>query len=186
MLTRKSFFAIFLLLIFSLPVNVFAVDEEELLEVFSQATSYSYYTLRYTGEFATFERDREIAGNKMVLYKNIRGFEWGCSEPECHGDFVEAIRQCSLSLLLAEMSLYMLRIGGGDQDTVEEAKEELDKADQSLVEAYIAWEEVKSAKEADETDETDEADEADETDDDDDNGSSSSSGCFIKSLTPGK
>jgi len=123
----------------ALPLEVFAIDEEDLLDAYTTATSYSYYTLRYTSSYYDFQNDREAASNKLMIYKAIKGFEWGCSEPECHGVFVESIRQCSVSLILAQMNLDILRIGGGDSADIDDAMNFLDNAHEQLVNAYIAW-----------------------------------------------
>ena len=123
----------------ALPLEVFALDEEELLDDFTTATLYSYYTLRYTSSYYDFKNDREAAHNKFMMYKDIKGFEWDCSEPECHGIFVEALRQCNLSLIMADMDIYLLRLGAGDSADIDDAKNFLDNAHEQLVNAYIAW-----------------------------------------------
>ena len=143
---KKSILVIFFLamicfqsILMALPLKVFAIDEDDLLAAYTTATFYSYYDLRYTSSFYSFQTDREAAHNRLILYKDIKGFEWGCVEPECHGIFVEALRKCNISLLLAEMDIYILRLGGGDSGTIDEAEDALDNAHEQLVNAYTAW-----------------------------------------------
>ena len=125
------------LFVLLIPLEVFAVDEEELLDAFADATSFSYNSIRWTDSYYDFEYARGIAHNELMLYKNMNGFDWACVEPECHGDFVEALRQCDISLINGDWEVIMLRYGWGGNDTA--AQNYLDAANEYLIDAYKAW-----------------------------------------------
>jgi len=60
-------------------------------------------------------RFHKAAWSKFMTYKDIKGFEWECSEPECHGEFVEALRNCNSWLAMVEMDMDMLNGGFSGQ-----------------------------------------------------------------------
>jgi hypothetical protein len=128
---------VLILLVMLIPVEVFAVDEEELLDAFTDATGFSYYSIKWTDSYYDFEYARGVAHNKLMLYKNQNDFDWACVEPECHGDFVESLRQCDISLINGDWEVIMLRFGwGGNADA---AQDYLDAANEHLGDAYAAW-----------------------------------------------
>ncbi len=131
-------------------VVVFAeTPEEELLDLYFNATNYSVYDLIYNdSRYDEFTRDNDTANNKWSLYKEINDFEWGCVEPECYGDFVESLRLCTISLVLLHSKIYLLRLTNGDST---EAKEKLNEAENYLIEANKAWKKILEDDEIEDT-----------------------------------
>jgi len=163
MFTRKSFFAIFLLLIFSLPVNVFAVDEEELLEAFEKVTSYGYNSLTGTNAFFEFKDDFAMARDKLGSYariNDIRMEDLDYDNLSLKEEFYEKLLLLDLILITVELGVSGIRNFGSSSDRREGVENNIFKARDTLREAQDIYDEMNSK-----------------------NGSSSSGGCFIRNLS---